>query len=342
MKENLLLEEAMAAFKKETGLQLRIRKQEQWATNRHRDALLILEDYGVEFWAEIKARAANLNIGALLNQMQRQGELAAGLLVTDYINPQLAEKLRAQHIQFVDTAGNAFINKPPIYIFTKGNRRTEQLMFEARTNGRAFKPTGLKVVFALLNHPELLNAPYRDIAKCAQVALGNIGGILGDLLNLGYIEESIRSKQKAFARFDNLVDKWVEAYPLTLRPKLLIGKYTPTNHQWFEQIDPHAYGGCWGGELAAWFYDRHLTPKVHMVYLDKHKTADFLQQARLKKMGARREPETEVLLLEKFWSIPTVGTPELAPPLVVYADLVATGDPRNLEAAERIRAKHFA
>lgn len=41
----------------------------------------------------------------------------------------------------------------------------------------------------------------------------------------------------------------------------------------------------------------------------------------------------------KFWNFPT--KPDIAPPLLVYADLVATAEPRNLEVAKMIYDEHI-
>jgi len=49
-------------------------------------------------------------------------------------------------------------------------------------------------------------------------------------------------------------------------------------------------------------------------------------------------------LLEPFWKFETEELGEvhrLCPPLLVYADLVATGDARNIDAANIIRKKYL-
>jgi hypothetical protein len=50
---------------------------------------------------------------------QKMDTAADGLLVTDYVNPELAEMMRNQGIFFIDAAGNAFVNATPLYIFVK-------------------------------------------------------------------------------------------------------------------------------------------------------------------------------------------------------------------------------
>jgi hypothetical protein len=43
-----------------------------------------------------------------------------------------------------------------------------------------------------------------------------------------------------------------------------------------------------------------------------------------------------------FWNFPAdPATPDVAPPILVYADLAATLDPRNLEAAKLVREQYI-
>ena len=79
------------------------------------------------------------------------------LIVANYVNPIMAERLKVQNIWFLDSAGNAYIKHPQLFIYIKGNKLTEKPTTRV---SRAFHPTGLKVVYAFLCNPELVNAPY--------------------------------------------------------------------------------------------------------------------------------------------------------------------------------------
>jgi hypothetical protein len=73
------------------------------------------------------------------------------LLVAKYINGQMAEQLKQDGIEFIDTAGNAFINQPPLYIFIKGNRPPD--IVKHIPVKRTFKPAGLRTIYAFLCNP---------------------------------------------------------------------------------------------------------------------------------------------------------------------------------------------
>jgi hypothetical protein len=49
------------------------------------------------------------------------------------------------------------------------------------------------------------------------------------------------------------------------------------------------------------------------------------------------------VFIEKFWGVGFKGFQEdLAHPIVIYADLLATGDKRNIEAAKMIYEREIA
>jgi len=61
---------------------------------------------------------------------------------------------------------------------------------EARLSlSRLFKASGLKVVFALLSRPRLVNAPLREIASDSGVSLGTMAGIIEELKKRLYLVE---------------------------------------------------------------------------------------------------------------------------------------------------------
>jgi hypothetical protein len=55
---------------------------------------------------------------------------------------------------FMDAAGNAYINKPPLYVFIKGNKPPQNL--KAAATRRLLKAGGLRIVFTLLNNPNMV------------------------------------------------------------------------------------------------------------------------------------------------------------------------------------------
>ncbi len=337
MRESELLAKALDAIHRESGIELQVLHTPSFANKYQLDATLAVVDTEKKFYAEIKKIKVATNWGALLHQLRQVPNAAERLLIADYINPKLGEKLKQERVQYIDAAGNAFICSPPIYVSIQGNRKDADTIPEQQEGGRAFKPIGLKVIFAFINDRELINAPYRKIAAQTNVALGNIGWILKDLINQGFVEESSKSDTKRILRTRALINKWAEEYPLKLRPKLILGKYTTENRNWHENIDLDKCGAQWGGELAASKLTNYLSPEKYVVYIEKENLNIFLRAAKLRKAALNRQEEMEILVIEKFWKDREEDSRrDIVPPALIYADLIETGNTRNLDVAERI------
>ena len=71
-----------------------------------------------------------------------------------------------------------------------------------------------------------------------------------------------------------------------------------------------------------------------MVYLNKKNQTDFIRTARLRRIKSEEKPEIRIDLYEAFWLLENDRV--TAPPLVIYSDLIETGDSRNMDVASRI------
>ena len=110
-----VLQQAITMVRRETGIQIQIQKTEVPVNQGwHADALLTIGPNETEVLAETKIHATRKNIGAIIDQVQRLP--GNPMLVADYVNPKMAEILKRERIQYIDTVGNAFINVDPIYI----------------------------------------------------------------------------------------------------------------------------------------------------------------------------------------------------------------------------------
>ena len=287
------------------------------------------------------AKAHTVELKRYLNT-QTVGLLAAGLaqnhrpvmLVTDYVNPRQADRLRRLNIPFIDTAGNAYINEPPVFVFAIGNK--PEILPTARPRVRMFQPTGLRLIFALLNQPGLERKPYRELADVAGIALGGVAWIMGDLRDGGYLIAPT-PKTRRLINKRALADQWVANYPARLREKLVLGRYTATRERWWKNTNIAEHRGYWGGEIAADRLTRYLKPKNTTIYADKP-PARLMLENRLQKA-----PDGNIEIMKRFW---TFDYPEKAlrvvPPLLVYADLIATGEGRNTDAARMVYDNHVA
>ncbi len=315
-----------AAVKATEPLGLRFKVLNQQGGRDHRpDATLSLRFGGRElrYRVEIKRGLRPATLGAVVHQLRAYGRNP--LLVTDHVTPPLAEALRAQGIEFLDAAGNAFLNQPPLLVFVKGQRPVEEP--PALERGRAFQATGLQVLFALLARPELVVRPYREIATAAGVAHGTVGWVMAELPGLGYVAKV--GGRRRLVNGERLLDRWTEAYARTLRPRLLLGRYRGDLGA-LQKATPWPGGVLIGGELAAARLTRHLRPGTATFY------AQTVDPKALLELVLKADSGGNVDLRRRFWNFPAEET-QLTPNLLVYADLLAIGDARCLETAQLLR-----
>ena len=338
--EHKLLELAVKTANQDTGLEFVV-DIEPVIDGIRCDATLKVKGYdNLIFVAEIKKWTSHKSIGSIASQIQRLPK--KGILIADYVNPNMADKLKKLDVQFMDTVGNIYINEMPLFIFVKGNKKPnhkDNLTFETMRRGRAFQPTGLKVVFAMLTNPKLVNAPYREIADVSEVALGSVGWVINDLKQGNYLIEY--NKHRRLNNISKLTIKWVDAYIEKLRPKLFIGLFSTDKLNWLENIVK--YKAKLGGETAAEILTGHLKPEVTTIYLNQDNNNKLMLENRL-----RKDKKGKILVFKSFWNNENIQASttikdlnKIVHPLIIYADLIATQEQRNIETARIIYDKYL-
>lgn len=330
-KEKQLLTDALQAFEETTAVATAILKTDLVEKDVRADAQVRLGR--TSLWAEIKAQLTPANLGPVLAQLKRLPGPA--LLVTPYMTPPMAERLKAQDVPFIDAAGNAYVRTPELFIYVTG--RKLEVPAETRRPVRVFRATGLRIVFALLCQPELVAAPYREIAEQAGVALGSVNIAIKELEQLGFLRAS-KAKGRVLEQRERLQNTWVEAYPRELRPRLKTRRFRVDNPDWWKDMDLAPFDLWLGGEAAAAVLTKYLRPERVTLY-GEGRFAELARQIR-----PAKDKHGNLELLDAFWYFETeqaVPGYRLVPPLLVYADLVATADARNLETAEMIRERYL-
>lgn len=251
------------------------------------------------------------------------------LLIAKYITPTVMDNLASNGINTLDCAGNCHIryvkgNKIIFHLTNKGEKNT--LMAEKPYP--AFQEAGLKVIFYLLQEFTNVNKPYREIQKATGVSLGAIKNVFDVLVERNFI--LMTSSKRTLKNINALLNLWTENYNQVLKPKLLLSRMTfRTNEQrikWLAMDLPD--GMYWGGESGANMVDSYLEPGAFDIYTQ-------IPAARLLKTGFVRFDETgEIRIYKKFWNWETKN--HLVPPVIIYADLIGSGNSRCIEMAERL------
>lgn len=346
-RERKILNRALQALEGATGIRGRVVERERHYGQGHRaDAIVEIDANGLRhrYAPEIK----RVDRFAILSKTKHQGVLhgqgTLPLLVAPRITNETAEACRELDLQFIDAAGNAYLRGPGLYVFVKGQRpaKGEDAFLIGQEVKRAATAAHLRVIFALLCKPELLNAPYRDISRVAGVALGTIGPVFDDLAHRGLIAGGRRKGDRVMLERKKLIDEWITNYPIKLRPKLDTARFKAPKPDWWKELDITQYDALWGAEVAAAKLTGHLRPGTVTIYLNKANG-----QRNLTRLVAenRLRPDTEgdVEILDAFWSFDGQhAKTQTVPPLLACADLIATLDPRNLEAAKLIHDQYLA
>lgn len=331
--ENNIFNAAIEAFKKNIDFPVNIEIKEKILNQNvvRFDGLLKvrIENMDLFFCTEVKTLINKATIGFLLQQKDHLPHHQ--LLITKYISTDMAEVLRKNEIQFIDTAGNAYINNYPLYIFIKGNKMPD--IFIKTLPKRAFGLSGLKMIFALLLNDELIKKPFRTIAEEADVALGTVGWVMRDLRELGFLIDMGKQGEKLIQK-EKLFNRWCIEYEEKLRPKLLIGRFTGPNNWWINYTLDPSYAQ-WGGEVAANKITKYLKPQVITLYVERNNYSNIIFKNKL-----RKDEKGDIEFLKRFWKLnKTNEFNGLVHPILIYADLLGTGIQRNIETAKVIYEK---
>ncbi len=290
--------------------------------------ILNLNDQGYRFNAEIKRDLRQYQLDQIFERAQVHKPL---IVIAHHISPLVKERLRKAGIAYLDSAGNVYLQQDKHFIWIEGHKISPG---DKELPNRAFTKTGLKVVYLFLGFPDAINLPYREIANLANVSLGTITTVMAGLKDAGYLLP-LNKKESRLQQKRKLFERWLTGYREILKPSLFLGTYQlRKNTNWRSLHIPD--DAIWGGEPAAGILTNHLNPEIFTLY-----TAGTKNKL-LKNLQLLPSAEGNVKIYQQFWNdrrnIPLSKT---APPLVTYADLVMTEDPRCIETAEIIYNKYL-
>jgi len=292
------------------------------------------------FYAECKALVDRRSVLAQV-KTKLAGLNAPGLLIAPYLSREMIESCRAMGLQAIDTAGNAYLEAPGLYVLVKGQEASAVQVIEdhSRLGGSA---SSLRMIFVLLVDPDLIRAPYRQIAQAAGIALGTVGWVFRDLVQRGLVTGLDKAHGRRLLEPDRLLDEWITSYAVRLRPKLHTRRFQGPDPTWWKEIDPLELDAWWGGEIAADSLTGMLKPATQTLYVLPEKRQPSLRSL-VGRYCLRPDPAGEFEILDAFWNLPrSADHVQFVPPILAYADLMSSLDPRNLEVANLMREKIHA
>ena len=334
-----LAERLVGGVTRRAGIPLRVsgfRPAEQ-DDGRAADAVLTLDVNGVaqSYALATRSRIRSRDEIAAFAARNRAAPLPL-LVATPYLTLALADECVEQDLQFIDLAGNLHIHASGQYLLVTGRAATPEIRRLASRQGRpamSASASALRMIFVLLSAPELLNRPYREIAAAARVALGTVGGVFDDLRERGLLAGTDARHLLDPAA---LRQEWAINFPLRLLPKLNVQRFTAEDPSWWQRAELPKAHAWWSGEVAAAKLTGQLVPGAQTLYIEPAARAAATMEL-VKRHRLRADPVGSLEIVDAFWDLDVGRMAEVtAPPLLVYADLQRTRDPRNAEAAAMI------
>ena len=295
----------------------------------------------VQYHYEIKSLSSN-TVGLVISQLQRLAEMSPDrpLLLTRQVPDRLIDLMLEKDLEFVDAAGNLYLNSPAAYVLIRGKRLPKIAAAEPKT----FTTNGFKLIYVILQDPDRLAANHRSIAHAAGIAASSVGSILKQLESMQYLQRK-RNGDYQLLDYAKLLHRWELGYVERLRPKLFLGQFSPasgtsiadlTNH-WSQQAEEEGF--LIGGELGASIATKFLRPQSVTLHVQEN------YRPLLIKLRLKPDPQGSIKLLQQFGttnSNQSIGTKILADVRLIYAELMMTGDDRLRETADRLLEKILA
>ncbi len=259
------------------------------------------------------------------------------LLATPYLTLALADECVEHDLQFIDLAGNLHVRAPGQYMLVTGRSANPEIKRLASRLGKpaiSASASAIRMIFVLLSDPGLVNRPYREIAAAAGVALGTVGSVFDDLRERGLLAGT---DDRRLLDRGALREEWAINYPLRLLPKLNVQRFAAGDPSWWQHAELPVGQAWWSGEVAAAKLTGQLRPCAQTLYVEPTARPTVTMEL-AKRHRLRADPAGTLEIIDAFWHLDEARTETVtAPPLLVYADLQRTREPRNAEAAVLIR-----
>ena len=246
------------------------------------------------------------------------------LLVLGYVQPSIMRTLYDNGISVIDYAGNCMIKHGLLCVNISGQKNTYRNDIKSHTLSEG----AIKLIYRFLSDKAFISKAYRTISGATGQSLGSIKNTIEELTNRQFVMHT--DKGRKLINEDKLLELWVQAYNQTIRPKLMLRRMSfrtdEMRSNWYDVNLPE--GMSWGGDCGANLTDGYLIPGSFEIYTSK-------PSAMLMTTGMVIPNENgEITLYQKFWD--DDNDTKVVPKLIIYADLMNSGDSRQIEAAQKL------
>jgi hypothetical protein len=258
------------------------------------------------------------------------------LLAARYVPRPTGERLAEAGVNFVDRPGNIHLKLGDDYHVLLLGRRATTTEPTARRPG----PALIQLCFTLLADSAASDWSVRALAEAAGIGKTAAATGLQRFIRLGMLT---RGGERTYRVADRarLVDDFLSGYAQVLRPHLQLGRFRGPERDpdvFLNQVARAAKDGNvqWAvtGGPAAYALDRFYRGEDVPLFVD-HFPQSLPRTLRL--VSDRQGPVTVLRAFGRRWRQESVDDTPIAHPWLIYAELLHSGEPRALEAAEQIR-----
>ena len=255
------------------------------------------------------------------------------LVASKYITPKSKKIFRDKHINYIDSFGNAYIELKNLKIYIEqGNAKPYNSEYS-----NIFTQSGGQILFNLLKNSELINETQRYLAHISNVSLGSVSKFLKGLFDEGYSVKWNNQQKYQLINKETLLEKWIVILNEKVLPAHKIGNFTfsKTNHvHWKNQLThPNV---LWSGEPGAALVTTYLNPEKFSMFTPLPKSEI------IKNLKLLPDAKGEISIYKPFWLegktierlSNNINNQNVVHPLIIYAQLIYSGNSRNLETAQ--------
>jgi len=277
------------------------------------------------------------NIPAILREKQ---ELPI-LVVANYLTPKAKEMLREYKFNYLDSYGNAYLNLSPLKVYLENNNASPYV----KPSSKIFTQAGGQLIFQFLQNPKLVNETQRYLADNSMISLGSVSKIMQGLSEYGYLFSQDGNDKYQLLEYEELLDRWIPLVNEKILPKYHIGTFSfsgDMQSQWKKKyLRSQVF---WSGEPAAALLTNNFFPEKFTMFTTFESNKDIMQTLKLVP-----DPMGNINLYKPFWlnsmleknKDNLLSYENVVHPVLVYAELIYSGEPRNLEIAQKIFNEHI-
>ncbi len=303
----------------------------------------------------VPARAGTGSVDRAMNCMREQG-VDASILLAPSLSRPVIHKLIAGKYNFADEQGNCNLGLDGRYIATLvgfGIAKRDPSPDSASDSSIAVaheqspgtpRAPGYQVLFAFLAQADLLTSTLRDIATASGASTQAVIHMLDYLASAGWIEGKRASRQWSPEGRSAALDMWVRGYAEKVRTRMRPQVFrTPhedpsTLRRRLKAALKKHRGWRWHGDAAANRIMPYYEGQLTCILASDDLTAALT--AALKNIPAMPARHGDLVVMTSFSPCCLAGaSPDTVHPLMIYAELSSSPDPRSQESARLLLAE---